>query len=45
LPQSEITSELGEVLDGLFEEIEREYGRVSEEDLDPKYSELFLLAV
>jgi hypothetical protein len=43
LPQSKITSELGEVLDSLFEEIESEYGGVPREELNPKYSGLFLL--
>jgi hypothetical protein len=43
LTPKEITGELGEVFDSLFEEIESEYGPVSEMDLDPKYFQLFLL--
>ena len=43
LTHKEITLELGEVFDSLFEEIESEYGHVSERDLDPRHIRLFFL--
>lgn len=39
----EVIEKSGETLKSLFDEIESEYGGVSEEDLDPKYIYLFLL--
>ncbi|RLB83025.1 MAG: hypothetical protein DRH17_03740 [Deltaproteobacteria bacterium] len=42
-PISEILGRLGKTLDHLFEELEREYGRVSLEDLDPRYIKHFLV--
>ena len=43
LAHRKITRELGEVFDSLFEEIESEYGHVSEKDLDPRHLRLFFL--
>lgn len=39
----EITQKLGRTLENLFNEIESEYGAVSDRDLDPKYIRLFLI--
>ena len=39
----EISTKLGNTLEDLFEEIESEYGKVSEKDLDPKYIRHFLI--
>ena len=39
----EITGRLGKTLEGLFEEIENDLGRVAADDLDPRYIQLFLL--
>ena len=44
LKDYEITERLGNTLENLFEEIENELGRVTADDLDPKYIQLFLLA-
>lgn len=43
LKHHEITEQLGQTLENLFEEIESEYGEVTAEDLDPRYVYLFLL--
>ncbi|MDF1590919.1 MAG: DUF6178 family protein [Desulfobacterales bacterium] len=40
----EIAFRLGDTFEKLFNEIESEYGSVSEADLDPKYIHLFLLS-
>ncbi|MFO7708991.1 MAG: DUF6178 family protein [Desulfobacterales bacterium] len=39
----EISEKLGSILEGLFLEIENEYGRVAVKDLDPRFVQLFLL--
>jgi len=39
----EISFELGETLENLFNEIENEYGKILEKDLDPRYINLFLV--
>jgi hypothetical protein len=39
----EITDKLGPVLEGLFLEIEEEYGQVETADLDPRFIDLFLI--
>lgn len=39
----EISEKTGEIFESLFNEIEQEYGQVSEKNLDPKYITLFLL--
>lgn len=44
LGASEIAFRLGDTFEKLFNEIESEYGYVSEADLDPKYIHLFLLS-
>jgi hypothetical protein len=41
---SEVTSRYGSIFEGLFYEIENEYGNVSVKDLDPRYVHLFLLS-
>lgn len=43
LNSSEITRQLGRVLDNLFAEIESELKKVSQHDLDPRYINLFLV--
>jgi len=43
LKNFELTERLGQTLENLFEEIERELGGVAGEDLDPRYIQLFLL--
>jgi hypothetical protein len=43
LTHYEITQKLGQTLENLFNEIESEYGKVSGEDLDPRYIRLFLI--
>ena len=43
LNSSEITRQLGRVLDDLFGEIESEYKKVAQHDLDPRYINLFLV--
>jgi hypothetical protein len=43
LRDHEITARLGPVLEGLFSEIEEEYGRVDAADLDPRFIHLFLI--
>ncbi|CAB1062630.1 hypothetical protein D1BOALGB6SA_7410 [Olavius sp. associated proteobacterium Delta 1] len=43
LKDFEITARLGQTLENLFEEIESELDRVSGQDLDPRYVQLFLL--
>jgi len=43
LTRMEITGQSGSTLDRLFEEIEDEYGRVANRDLDPKHMYHFLL--
>lgn len=40
---SEITRQLGRVFDNLFGEIESEYKKVAQHDLDPRYINLFLV--
>jgi hypothetical protein len=40
-----ITQKLGQALENLFDEIESEYGKVSRDDLDPRYIHLFLITV
>ena len=42
LTHYEITQKLGQTLENLFNEIESEYGAVSNDDLDPRYTHLFL---
>ena len=42
LTNYEITQKLGQTLENLFNEIESEYGAVSNEDLDPRFTYLFL---
>ncbi len=42
LTHYEITKKLGQTLENLFNEIESEYGAVSNEDIDPRYIHLFL---
>lgn len=44
LKDYEITEKLGQTFEDLFQELESEYGQVTEEDLDPRYIHLFLLA-
>lgn len=44
LGADEILFRLGDIFEKLFNEIESEYGSVSEADLDPKYIHLFLLS-
>ncbi|MDD2391073.1 MAG: DUF6178 family protein [Desulfobacterales bacterium] len=39
----EISEKVGPILETLFDEIETEYGRVSEKDLDARYSSMFLV--
>lgn len=43
LKDFEITEQMGQTLENLFEEIESELDRVSAQDLDPRYVQLFLL--
>ena len=43
LPSHEITENLGETFQNLFEDIENELGQVAVNDLDPRYVNLFLL--
>lgn len=43
LKDYEISETLGNTFEGLFAEVEEEYGRVLAEDLDPRYVYLFLL--
>ena len=43
LKDFEITARLGQTLESLFEEIESELDRVTGNDLDPRYVQLFLL--
>jgi Family of unknown function (DUF6178) len=45
LPHHVITQKLGRSLENLFDEIESEYGKVSHDDLDPRYVHLFLITV
>jgi hypothetical protein len=42
--QEEISLRLGEALEGLFADIEKEYGTVSEKDLDPRFMPHFCIA-
>ncbi|NVM56773.1 MAG: hypothetical protein HWN51_01445 [Desulfobacterales bacterium] len=42
LPAAKILEQLGPTLDSLFGELEKEYGSVSLEDLDPRYVKHFL---
>ncbi len=42
-PESEVTQALGHIFDGLFNELEEEYGGILTKDLDPRYIHLFLL--
>jgi len=39
----EITSRLGRTFENIFNEIENEYGEVTEKELDPRYIHLFLI--
>jgi hypothetical protein len=41
----EISQKLGPSLENLFDEIEDEYGKVSRDDLDPRYIHLFLITL
>jgi uncharacterized protein DUF6178 len=43
MPAVDISRKLGHTLEGLFQEIESELGRVSKEDIDPKFIYLFHL--
>lgn len=43
LPPEDIGRRVGRVLEHLFDEIEAEYGHVSEEDLDPRYISFFYI--
>jgi len=43
LKDFEITQQLGNTLNALFNDLESELGRVTVEDLDPRYVQLFLL--
>ena len=43
LKDFEITEQVGQTLEDLFNEIENELGRVSARDIDPRYVQLFLL--
>ena len=43
LKNFEITARLGQTLENLFEEIESELDRVTANDLDPRYVQMFLL--
>ena len=43
LKETEIRAHLGRNLEALFDDIENELGRVTSEDLDPRYVQLFLL--
>ncbi len=45
LAASEILGGVGAVLESLFEQLEKEYGPVSLEDLDPRYIKHFLVAL
>ncbi|MFO8086094.1 MAG: DUF6178 family protein [Desulfobacterales bacterium] len=40
---NEISRELGQILEELFQEIENEYAMVAQKDLDPRFVNLFLL--
>ena len=42
LSESQLTDRIGGVADALFQEMETEYGHVSPEALDPRYTPLFL---
>ena len=42
-PEGQLTDPVISVVNGLFHEMETEYGRVSPEALDPRYAALFLL--
>lgn len=44
LKDYEITDRLGQTFENLFNEIESEYGRVSPDDIDPRFVHLFLLS-
>ena len=44
LKDYEITNRLGQTFTDLFDEIESEYGRVSPEELDPRFIHLFLIS-
>ena len=44
LKDFEITDRLGQTFTDLFNEIEREYGRVAPQELDPRFVQLFLLS-
>jgi hypothetical protein len=41
----EISQRLGQSFNNLFDEIENEYGKVSPNDLDPRYIDLFLINI
>jgi len=43
MTEEKISLRAGHILESLFREIESEYGRVSVQDLDPRYGVLFLL--
>ncbi|MBW1846234.1 MAG: hypothetical protein JRJ27_03620 [Deltaproteobacteria bacterium] len=43
LPHHKISQKLGQTLENLFTEIEKEYGNISSKDLDPRYVYHFLL--
>jgi hypothetical protein len=45
LMHHEISQKLGPSLENLFDEIEDEYGKVSRDDLDPRYIHLFLITL
>ena len=44
LKDYEISARLGQTFEGLFNEIESEYGRVTAADMDPRFVHLFLLS-
>jgi len=45
LKHYEISQRLGQSFENFFKEIESEYGKVSRDDLDPKYIHLFLINI
>jgi hypothetical protein len=45
LVHHEISQRLGQSFENLFKEIESEYGKVSRNDLDPRYIHLFLINI
>ena len=43
LEDHELSETFGGIFEGLFRELETEYGRVDAKDLDPRFVQLFLL--